>query len=291
MDNWLVKYEWWLRIAFFLTGLTLLGSWEKVRGWRNSAEQWTRRYLKHLSLLSGGAVIGRLLFPVWPVVVAMQVQSAELGLLFIPELRGSPGWLKVLLSLLLLDLIMYALHRFFHLTRIGWWLHKMHHTDKHLDASTGLRLHPLEYLVVLAIKLLAVVFIGAPVLAVLIYEILYNLSSMFIHANIQLGTRLEKVLRWAIVTPGLHRIHHSEIEMERQKNFGMLFCWWDKLLNTYHPQALRGEQQLVLGLAEYWAAKYQNWWQMLSLPFQRRAKQGLGAPKKSRSSPNKRKGA
>ena len=175
MDNWLVKYEWWLRIAFFLTGLTLLGSWEKVRGWRNSAEKWTRRYLKHLSLLSGGAVIGRLLFPVWPVVVAMQVQSAELGLLFIPELRGSPGWLKVLLSLLLLDLIMYALHRFFHLTRIGWWLHKMHHTDKHLDASTGLRLHPLEYLVVLAIKLLAVVFIGAPVLAVLIYEILYNL--------------------------------------------------------------------------------------------------------------------
>lgn len=189
-----------------------------------------------------------------------------------PEIRWMPYWVLFILGFIGLDLTMYWQHRILHRVKLFWRLHLMHHTDKKLDASTGVRFHPLEYLFSMGFKMLGIVFFGPPVLAVIVFEIVLNGASMFTHANVKLNPSIEKKLRWLIVTPNMHRIHHSDIPNERDSNFGFFLSCWDRMFRTYTPFSHMGERKLVLGEEQFRGEAAQTFKGMLMQPFFRKAK-------------------
>ena len=164
---------------------------------------------------------------------------------------GAPGWLAVPASVALLDLAIYLQHRVFHAVPWLWRLHRVHHADLELDATTGLRFHPIEILLSMAIKIGVVVALGAPALAVLIFEVLLNAGSLFSHANIALPRRLEGWLRALIVTPEMHRVHHSVVRAETDSNFGFCLSWWDRLLGTYRAAPAAGLDGMTVGIGAF----------------------------------------
>ena len=162
-----------------------------------------------------------------------------------------PHALNILLALLLLDLAIYAQHLLMHHVPLLWRLHSMHHSDTEIDVSTGLRFHPLEILLSMALKMALVAAIGAPVLAVLIFEILLNATSLFNHANLRLPAGLDRVLRLVVVTPDMHRVHHSWHRDETNSNFGFNLPWWDRLFGTYTAQPRDGHLGMSIGLHDF----------------------------------------
>ena len=177
-----------------------------------------------------------------------------------------PNWFEIILGIILLDMLIYWQHVAFHRIPVLWRLHKVHHADRDLDASSGLRFHPVEIVLSMMIKIGVVILLGAPVLAVIIFEVLLNGCAIFNHANVRLPKWLEKPLRQVLVTPALHRIHHSVIEDETNTNFGFSVIWWDKIFGTYTDQP-KGE--LTLGLNEYQTDQPSNLWWSLIVPFKR----------------------
>jgi sterol desaturase/sphingolipid hydroxylase (fatty acid hydroxylase superfamily) len=151
----------------------------------------------------------------------------------------------------LLDLAIYAQHVTFHAVPILWRLHRMHHADLEFDVTTGLRFHPVEILLSMAIKFAAVIAIGAPPLAVLIFEVTLNATSMFNHANVRLMPRLDRMLRWIVVTPEMHRVHHSIVVRETNSNFGFSLPWWDWLFRTYRAQPVAGHEYMTIGIEAF----------------------------------------
>jgi sterol desaturase/sphingolipid hydroxylase (fatty acid hydroxylase superfamily) len=178
-----------------------------------------------------------------------------------------PFFIKVIIGILALDLLVYFQHRLMHRYKWLWFCHRVHHIDKEIDVSTGLRFHPFEELIAMAMKSFGVVFFGVPVLAALLFEIILNFGVLFTHANIYLSEKTEKYLRYFIVTPGMHRIHHSDRKDEYMTNFGFCLILWDKLFNTYKARPAAGENRLILGQEEYREEKYQSLEMMLLLPF------------------------
>ena len=154
-----------------------------------------------------------------------------------------------------------------------WRLHRMHHADLDIDVTTGVRFHPLEILLSLAIKMAAVAVLGVPALAVLIFEVLLNATSMFNHSNVALPPRLERAARWIVVTPGMHQVHHSIAREETDSNFGFNLPWWDRLFGTYRDRPAAGEQGVVIGLPLFRSAAESRIVQLLTQPF-RDDKQG-----------------
>ena len=177
--------------------------------------------------------------------VALLVAERGWGLF---NLAGLPPWGRIVLGVIALDLIIYAQHYVFHHVPVLWRLHRMHHADLDIDVTTGLRFHPLEILLSLAIKMAAVVALGVPALAVLIFEVLLNATSMFNHSNVALPRWLEPVARWIVVTPQMHQVHHSIVRAETDSNFGFNLPWWDRLFGTYCAQPSAGEQAVTIGL-------------------------------------------
>ena len=158
-----------------------------------------------------------------------------------------PTWLEGLIGLILLDLAIYLQHRVFHYVPVLWRLHRMHHADLDVDVTTGARFHPAEILLSLGIKLLVIVGVGASPLTVLVFEILLNATSMFNHGNVRVADPMERVLRWLVVTPDMHRVHHSILRRETDSNFGFNFPWWDRIFRTYRPQPEGGHKGMTLG--------------------------------------------
>ena len=159
-----------------------------------------------------------------------------------------PGWIAVVAAVIALDLAIYLQHVLFHAVPALWRLHRMHHTDLELDATTGVRFHPVEVLLSMLIKLAVVATIGAPPIAVLIFEVLLNATSMFNHANLRIPARIDRVLRWLIVTPDMHRVHHSVEVRETNSNFGFNLPWWDRLFRTYKAQPAAGHEAMTIGI-------------------------------------------
>lgn len=264
MDNWIVDNQYWLRFVIFLLVFAVLAWWETAQAWRPWLTPRLTRWIRNggLSLIS--KIILRLIFPLFTVGVAVLVNEKKMGFLTNTLL---PQWAKVILGLIALDFVIYLQHRFMHKYTWFWFFHKVHHVDNHVDVSTGLRFHPLEELYTMAAKILAVGIFGVPVLAAFLYEIWLNTASLFTHTDIKLSPRLEKWLRYVIVTPSMHVIHHSDIPAETNSNYGFGLSVWDKLFASYKPYSSVREDKLLIGLEQYREPKYQTLENMLLLPF------------------------
>jgi sterol desaturase/sphingolipid hydroxylase (fatty acid hydroxylase superfamily) len=208
----------------------------------------------------------RVLFPASAVTLAVSVEERGWGLF------GStvvPYWAAIVVSVVVLDLAIYMQHVLFHAVPVLWRLHRMHHADLDFDLTTGTRFHPIEIALSMAIKFTVIMALGAPALAVLIFEVLLNATAMFNHANVRLPSRVDRLLRWCVVTPDMHRVHHSIIGRETNSNFGFNLPWWDRLFGTYREQPIHGHEQMTIGVPEFRDPAEQRIDRMLSQPFRR----------------------
>jgi len=209
-------------------------------------------------------LLARVIAPTGAVGFAMLAEARGWGLFLHVAL---PTWLEFFISLLLLDLAIYLQHRVFHYVPVLWRLHRMHHADLDIDVTTGARFHPIEILLSLAIKFVVIVTLGIPALAVLFFEIALNATSMFNHSNVRMPLPVERVLRWLVVTPDMHRVHHSIVLRETDSNFGFNFPWWDRLLRTYRAQPEAGHERMTIGIEQFRDPKELRLDRMLSQPF------------------------
>jgi sterol desaturase/sphingolipid hydroxylase (fatty acid hydroxylase superfamily) len=231
------------------------------------------RWWVNLAITLIDAGVARFLAPILPLGLALLAASRGWGAL---NQLAAPFWPSVLAGVLLLDLVIYLQHVMFHTLPLFWRLHGMHHTDLDIDVTTGLRFHPLEIFLSTLIKLAAVAALGVPAVAVLVFEVLLNGTSMFSHGNICLREGFDRLLRLFVVTPDMHRVHHSVIVRETNSNFGFNFPWWDRLFGTYRPQPAMGHDGMTIGLARFRDAGALTLRYLLLLPFRRGGMSGEG---------------
>ena len=193
-------------------------------------------------------VLVRVLFPVTAVGLALVLEVQGLGLF--NALAVSP-WVAVTLGVVLLDLAIYFQHVLFHAVPVFWRLHRMHHADLEFDVTTGVRFHPLETLLSMGIKFGVIAALGTPAVAVLVFEVLLNATSMFNHGNVRMPTTLDRLLRWIVVTPDMHRVHHSIRSAEANTNFGFNLPWWDRMFGTYRDQPADGHAGMTIGIEQF----------------------------------------
>jgi len=255
-----------IRLSAFVGVLLMMAAAETIAPRRAWLLPRGRRWGLHLSLLVWNTLLARLLIPVSAVGAALIAESQSLGLL---NRLNWPDWSEILVAMLLLDLTIYGQHVLFHHVPFLWQLHLVHHADLDFDVTTGLRFHILEILLSALIKLVAVVLLGAPALAVVGFEVILNAGSMFSHGNIQLPDWLDRKLRWCLVTSEMHRVHHSVLREETNSNFGFNLPWWDYLFRTYRAQPRDGHLAMTIGLAEYRDARQvARFGSILRLPWQ-----------------------
>ncbi len=258
----------YIRIGFFVTVLAVMILWESLRPNRKSPIYAHNRWFSHFFLVIFGVVVARLMIPTGLAAVAIYAQNNNLGMW---NQISITLWLTVPISLLLLDCLIYWQHRFFHHIPMFWRIHRVHHADPHLDTSTGLRFHPLEIALSLVVKIIAILLLGTPVLAILVFEILLSTASIFTHSNIKLPVKLDKLLRMLIVTQAMHRIHHSQAISETNSNFSFNLSIWDKLFNSYTEDAKNGDDPIKLGLEEYSSPQTNtNLKALLLMPFKKK---------------------
>jgi sterol desaturase/sphingolipid hydroxylase (fatty acid hydroxylase superfamily) len=256
-----------IRLGVFLGVLLACALAERVLPRRARTAEAGPRWLANLSLGALGAVAARLLLPFAAVDAAYHAEAMQFGLLN----RWSIWYpAKFVLSLVLLDLLIYGQHRLFHWSPALWRLHAVHHTDLDLDASSGVRFHPGEILISTLIKTAGAALLGAHFLAVAVFELLLNASSLFSHANLNLGP-LDAALRLLVVTPDMHRVHHSPSREETDSNFGFNLPWWDRLFGTYRAQPREPHETMTLGLDGARDPKALDLFSLLGRPFKRAA--------------------
>ncbi|MFW5824846.1 MAG: sterol desaturase family protein, partial [Marinobacter sp.] len=248
MTESLLANEPWIRAGFFLSVLLVMVLWEVLTQRRPQTIGRRSRWPANLMIVVLDTLAVRLLFPLAAVGVALMASENGWGLL---NLLALPGWLSVILAVLVLDAAIYFQHRIFHAVPWLWRLHRMHHADLEFDVTTALRFHPIEILLSMAIKVVVVLLLGAPVLAVLIFEVLLNATAMFNHGNVRLPLWLDRWLRLIVVTPEMHRVHHSTIRRETDSNFGFNLPWWDRLFGTYRPQPEKGHLGMTIGIEDF----------------------------------------
>lgn len=224
----------------------------------------SKRWFVNLSIVVLDNLLARLLLPLAPVALANRASVEGWGLF---NLLGLNGWLELVASVLLLDLLIYLQHRLFHRLPWFWRLHRVHHTDLDLDVSSAIRFHPLEIILSLLIKMGAVLALGASPEAVILFEILLNATAMFSHADLRLPLKLDTWLRLMVVTPDMHRVHHSIHPVETNSNFGFNLSWWDRLLGTYRTQPRDGHDRMQIGLRGFRDQRSLGLRNLLALPF------------------------
>jgi sterol desaturase/sphingolipid hydroxylase (fatty acid hydroxylase superfamily) len=254
-----------LRLIAFLSLFCLLALAEFFWPRRMLTVSKLQRWQANIGIILADSLVVRLLVPIAPVTLAATAQSQGWGLF---NLLGIPGWIELIAGLLILDLIIYLQHRLFHRIPLLWRLHRMHHTDLDLDVSTGTRFHPIEIALSLLIKIAAVLLFGIAPLTVLLFEVILNATSMFNHANLALPLPLDRWLRLLLVTPDMHRVHHSVRPKETDSNFGFCQPWWDRLLGTYREQPRDGHIGMTIGLREYRDQTELGIWRLLRIPFE-----------------------
>jgi len=256
--------EIWIRLGIFAAVLCVMAVWEIAAPRRRQSLGRAQRWPANLGIVALDTVLVRLLFPLSAVGLALLAESRGWGLLNNWPL---PGWLAVLLSVVVLDLVIYLQHVMFHAVPALWRLHRMHHADLEFDVTTGSRFHPVEIALSMVIKLTVVAALGAPAVAVLIFEVLLNATAMFNHSNVRLPLPLDRLLRWIVVTPDMHRVHHSVTVGETNSNFGFNLPWWDRLLGTYRDQPAAGHDGMVIGVSDIRDPAEQGLGRMLTQPF------------------------
>ena len=234
-----------IRIGAALSIFAALALWEYLAPRRKLAVGRLGRWPSHVGLVVVYGLLERLLIPVAAVGTAAIAAQRGFGLL---NVIACPGWLAAPIGFVALDLAIYAQHVAFHKIPLLWRLHRMHHADLDVDVTTGLRFHPLEILLSMLIKMAVVAALGVPVLAVVAFEVALNATSMFNHSNATMPLRLDRIVRLFVVTPDMHRVHHSVAPHETDSNFGFNLPWWDRLFGTYRPQPEAGHDAMTVGL-------------------------------------------
>jgi sterol desaturase/sphingolipid hydroxylase (fatty acid hydroxylase superfamily) len=264
MPEALLAYEPYVRLAAFGGVFAVMAAWEVIGPRRQQAIGRRWRWPNNLGVLVVDAVLVRFLFPTSAVALALVAEARGLGLLNAVAL---PAWVGVVAAVVMLDLAIYLQHVLFHAVPVLWRLHRVHHADLEFDVSTGLRFHPIEILLSMLIKLSVVVALGAPALAVLVFEILLNATAMFNHGNVRIPSAIDRVLRWFVVTPDMHRVHHSILSRETNSNFGFNLPWWDRLFGTYRPQPAAGHEAMTIGIEQFRDSRELGLDRMLLQPF------------------------
>lgn len=237
-----------IRLGVFFGGFALLAMWEIIAPRRRLGSSKPRRWFANLSIVLLDTVMVRVVFVAGAVGTAMIAAEQRWGLL---NQLTWPTWLEVVLAVLALDFALYLQHVVFHAVPVLWRLHMMHHADLDVDVTTGVRFHPVEVMLSMLIKIAMIVVIGAPATAVLVFEILLNATSMFNHSNLRIPASLDRFLRSVVVTPDMHRIHHSIRCDETNSNFGFNLSWWDRLFGTHRTEPHDGQTTMALGLEQF----------------------------------------
>jgi sterol desaturase/sphingolipid hydroxylase (fatty acid hydroxylase superfamily) len=265
MDSVLLEHEPRIRLAAFLAVFVAMALWELLAPRRALTVPKAVRWASNLGLVALNTVLLRLVFPSAAVGAALAAESRDWGVLNQVDL---PPWLAVVAAVVVLDLAIYLQHVMVHAVPALWRLHRVHHADLDFDLTTGARFHPIEILLSMVIKLAVVVLVGAPAVAVLVFEVLLNATATFNHSNVRLPAGLDRVMRWVVVTPDMHRVHHSVEDDETNSNFGFNLPWWDRLLGTYRAQPRAGHEAMTIGIRTYRDPKLCAWLPgMLVLPF------------------------
>jgi len=264
MTGSLTEHEAALRLAAFVGVFAAVALWEWLAPRRRARFARARRWPHNLALLVLDALAVRVLAPGAAIAIALAGEAHGWGLLNAVAL---PAWAEVLIAVVLLDLAIYFQHVVFHAVPALWRLHRVHHADPDFDVTTGTRFHPLEILLSLGIKCAAVTAIGAPAVAVLLFEVLLNATAMFNHANARLPAGADRWLRWLVVTPDMHRVHHSALASETNSNFGFNVPWWDRLFGTYRAQPLAGHEAMTIGVDAFRSPEDLRLDRLLAQPF------------------------
>ncbi|WP_322789156.1 sterol desaturase family protein [Thiohalocapsa halophila] len=244
MDSFIQTHEATIRLGFFLGIFALMATWEVVTPRRVRLLTRLQRWSSNLGLVVLNTVLLRLLFPAAAVGMALSVNAQGWGLL---NALAWPFWAEVLLAVVVLDFAIWVQHVLFHAVPALWRLHRVHHADLDYDLTTGARFHPLEIILSMLIKFAVIAALRPPVVAVILFEVILNAMAMFNHANVSLPPGVERPLRWLVVTPDMHRVHHSIEDDETNSNFGFNLSWWDRLLGTYRAQPRAGQQGETIG--------------------------------------------
>ena len=237
-----------IRLGAFVGVLAALAGAEALAPRRRQAVGRGQRWPGNLGLVAIDTLILRVLFPATAVGMALLAERRGWGLLATADL---PAWVEITAAVVLLDLVIYAQHVLFHSVPLLWRVHRVHHADLECDVTTGLRFHPFEIVASMAIKLAAVTAIGAPPLAVLIFEVVLNATAMWSHANVRLPERIDRAVRRVLVTPDMHRTHHSIVPRETHSNFGFNLAWWDRLFGTYRARPAAGHDGMTIGVPQF----------------------------------------
>ncbi len=248
MSEIILSAEPTIRLAVFLGMLAVMMLWELAAPRRRRDIPRVIRWTNNFALVVLDTIILRLSFPILAVGLAMLAEERDWGLFNVIDV---PGWVAFTGSILLLDLAIYLQHVMFHAVPGLWRLHRMHHADLDFDATTGLRFHPVEILASMAIKLAVVGALGAPAVAVLLFEVILNATSIFNHSNIRFPAGVDRVSRLFLVTPDMHRVHHSVDPRETNSNYGFSVPWWDRLLGTYIAQPAKGHEDMKIGIEQF----------------------------------------
>jgi len=265
ITEFVLQYEKEVRSGFFFGMLLIIGLWELLAPRRVLTVSKLVRWVNNLGLVFFNSFIVRLIFPMAAIGVASLAQENGWGLLNNIEL---PLWLSIVIAIVVMDLVIYLQHVMVHAVPALWRLHRVHHADPDYDVTTGARFHTLEIILSMGIKFCTIVLLGPAVVAVIMFEVILNATAMFNHGNIRLPGSIDKVLRFVLVTPDMHRVHHSIEDDETNSNFGFSLTWWDYLFGTYRDQPRAGHEKMSIGIRQYKAAKDVSWISgMLTLPF------------------------
>ena len=268
MTPWLLEHELTLRGGAFIAVLLAMALWEVLAPRRRLTASKPVRWANNLALVALDTALVRVLFPAGAVGVAAFSSAQGWGVFHLLDL---PAWVEGVLAVVALDFTIWLQHVMVHAVPALWRLHRVHHADPDYDLTTGARFHPLEILLSMLIKFAAIVVIGPSVLAVIVFEVVLNATAMFNHGNVRLPLALDRILRLFVVTPDMHRVHHSVEDDEANSNFGFNLPWWDFLFGTYRDQPRYGHTGMRIGIRDYTQPREVSWLPgMLLLPFRGR---------------------
>ncbi len=253
-----------IRLAIFFLVFGAMALWEFLDPWRDAKQGRLVRWPANLGIFAIDIIVARILFPASAVGVAIWAQSEGLGLF---QVLGAPALAAGIIGFIALDLLVYGQHVMFHRLPLFWRVHRMHHADTELDVTSGFRFHPIEIVVSLATKAALIVILGVPPAAVIAFEIVLNGMALYNHSNVRLPAAAERVLRWFVVTPEMHIIHHSTRRSETDSNFGFNLAIWDRLFGTYAHRPAAGYDGMTVGLDEFRDASEQRVDKLVTQPF------------------------
>lgn len=264
MTDVLLAHEPLIRLTAFAGIFALMAVWEVVAPRRHQHIGRLGRWPSNLGVVALNTLVARVVFPTTAVGLAIMAEGKGWGLFHVV---GLSGWAATILGVILLDLAIYLQHVLVHAVPALWRLHRMHHADLEFDVTTGARFHPIEIMLSMVLKMMVITALGVPPVAVLLFEVLLNATAMFNHSNVRIPQPIDRALRLIVVTPDMHRVHHSIIPRETNSNFGFNLPWWDRLFGTYRAEPSAGQTGMTIGIEQFRNPAEQRLDRMLTQPF------------------------